>query len=214
MEIAWLEVTDSPTSWSDVGFTVDGAGSCIVNGVEHRLVGAPADEGPRGIVRWGVRDIPGDVADIDGIPTVSVAEPGPATPAPEAHPNGVFRIDHLVIRTSSTPRTVAAIEALGAGRRGGRNTNSAGEAVDMTFFWAGDTLLELAGPPVPVPDGPPARLAGLAFATEDLDGVAARLGGRLTTPVDAVQPGRRIAALTPAAGSTVPVAFMTPHVRD
>ncbi len=163
-----------------------------------------------GADRWS--DASPGVGDIDGIPTtvVPVQAQRPATPR---HPNGVFRIDHLVIRTPDTPRTVAALEAVGNRRRGGRTTNSAGDSVDMTFFWAGDTLLELSGPPEPRPDGGPARLAGIAFATDDLDATVALLGERSTTPVDAVQPGRRIAALNRTAGSAVPTAFMTPHVK-
>ena len=225
MEIVWLDITDPPDLWRQHGFLVDDAGRCVVNGVEHRLGAAPSDgpedegNGRGGIVGWGVSgveltgiDLDGPLDGIDGIPTTVVPEQAkrPATPS---HPNRVFRIDHLVIRTSDTPRTVAAFAAVGTQRRGGRTTNSAGDAVDMTFFWAGDTLLELAGPPTPKPDGGPARLGGIAYATDDLDATVSLLGDRSTTPVDAVQPGRRIAALNSSAGSAVPTAFMTPHVK-
>lgn len=217
-----MEITDSPEVWRDNGFVVDDDGCCVVSGIEHRLIGPAAGiETPSsGIIGWGVSRIEGDeaptvgeVTTIDGIATTIEAtrDHRPETPA---HPNGVFRIDHLVIRTSNTPQTVGAFEAIGGKRRGGRDTNSAGEAVDMTFFWAEDTLLELAGPRQPKGDGKPARLAGIAYATNDLDATVAMLGERSTTPVDAVQPGRRISALTPSAGSAVPTAFMTPHVRS
>jgi hypothetical protein len=127
----------------------------------------------------------------------------------------VTRIDHLVVRTPSTPRTTAALEAVGLERRGHRTTNSAGDHVDMTFFWLGDVILELSGPPAPEHDAGgearPARFAGIAYACTDLDHTVAHLGELCTVPRDAVQPGRRIAALRAPAGSTMPMAFMSPH---
>ena len=216
MEIAWLEIDDPPQRWREIGYIVDDNGHCVVGGVEHRLVGQPGADG--GVLGWAVTGLSDEQSalvssgGIDGIPTTVVAEHQTAK-APD-HPNKVFRIDHLVIRTSSTPRTTAAFEAVGLSRRGGRTNNSAGQAVDMTFFWAGDTLLELAGPPVPDDAGEPARFSGIAYSSDDLDATVELLGDRSTTPVDAVQPGRRIAALTDSAGSSVPMAFMTPHVRS
>jgi hypothetical protein len=47
--------------------------------------------------------------------------------------------------------------------------------------------------------------------TSDLDALAARLGDKLGPIRDAVQPGRRIATLRREAGSSVPIAFMTPR---
>ncbi len=213
MEILWLEVADPPELWRELGFRVGespgGGSSCVVNGVEHRLVGRTGTR--RGVIGWGVRGVDGDIVSIDGITTTVVNE---AEPAPSSdHPNGVFRIDHLVVRTSNTPRTASALESIGLKIRGGRTTNSAGTSVDMRFAWAGDTLLELAGPPSPEVEAKPSRLAGIAYATNDLDATAAFLGDRSTTPVDAVQQGRRIAAVRSEVGSTVPIAFMTPHVK-
>lgn len=222
-EIAWLEIADEPAVWRDAGFTVDEQGCCVIGTVEHRLTGSV--EGVAGITRWGIVPLgvegrgTAETGSIDGIGTTFVddfewAVPGahPNAVHPNAaHPNGVFRIDHLVIRTPDTPRTAAALRSAGLGQRGHRDTNSAGEAVDMTFFWAGPVLLELAGPPTPKLGGGPARLGGLAFATDRLDELVAGLGDRVTTPRAAVQPGRRIAALTKAAGCSTPVAFMTPH---
>jgi hypothetical protein len=214
MDIAWLEIADPPELWRQFGFDVDAEGRCVIGGVEHRLIGDDADDASHigeGIISWTVTGIDPLVTDIDGVPTTVIGGYDSGS-APE-HPNGVFRIDHLVIRTPSTPRTAEALAAVGLERRGGRTTNSAGDSVDMTFFWAGDTLLELAGPPEPNDTGASARFAGIAYATADLDGTTALLDQLSTTPVQAVQPGRRIAALTKEAGSSVPIAFMTPHVR-
>ena len=208
MEIAWLEVADDPDLWRSVGFTVDADSRCIIGGVEHRLLGAEAGNG---VIGWAVTGIDPDTTEIDGVRTTVVDHH--ETPATPDHANRVFRIDHLVLHTTDTPRTAAALTEVGLSQRGGRTTNSAGDEVDMTFFWCGDVLLEIAGPRSPKAESSPARISGIAYSSDDLDATVALLGERSTTPVDAVQPGRRIAALTKKAGSTVPMAFMTPHVR-
>lgn len=210
MEILWLEIADRPQLWRDLGFTVDETGRCVINGLEHRLVGD--DDERRGVLAWGVSGIAPSVQSIDGIPT-TVAYDYEQTPSTD-HANGVFRLDHLVVRTSDTGRTASELETLGLEIQGNRSTNSTGTSVDMRFCWAGDTLLELVGPATPNGEVKPARLAGIAYATNDLEATVALLGRRSTTPVDAVQPGRRIAALNSEAGSTVPIAFMTPHHRS
>ena len=217
-EIAWLEVADPPELWASLGFGLSSDGVCVIGGVEHRLVGPDPER--RGVVGWALR---GDAAAhldaieateaVDGLPTrVAVGYGTPPTPT---HPNGVTRIDHLVVRTPSTPRTTAVLEAVGFERRGHRTTNSAGDQVDMTFFWVGDVILELSGPPAPTTEAgsevAPARFAGIAYACADLDRTVAHLGERCTPPRDAGQPGRRIAALRAPVGSTMPMAFMSPH---
>jgi hypothetical protein len=85
----------------------------------------------------------------------------------------------------------------------------------QVFFWAGDVIVELIGPDrdEPVTDEA-TSFFGLALVADDLDATASRLGELLSTPKDAVQPGRRIAGLRGArVGITVPVAVMSPHVR-
>jgi hypothetical protein len=217
MKIEWLDIADSPGLWRELGFFVDEGGSCRIGGVEHRLLGT--QDTRRGVVGWGIADVGESIVDtielIDGIATTSPSglPPDIGENAFGLHPNGVYEIDHLVITTSSTPRTVSAFSDLGLERRGDRTVNHAGDAVDMTFLWAGQTLLEIAGPATPDDGGKPARIAGLAYSTSDIDAAAALLGHRMTVPKDAVQPGRRIAAVRKDVGSTVPIAFMTPHVR-
>jgi hypothetical protein len=208
LAIAWLEVADTPELWRSFGFEVSTAGACVVGGVEIRLIGD--SEIDRGIVGWTLVGA-GVPSSIDGIRTSMVTSH--ETPAEGAHGNGVFRIDHLVVSSSSTPRTVAAFNQAGLQRRGHRDTNSEGTSVDMTFFWIGDQLVELAGPPVPDENGRPARFSGIAFSSEDLDQTVALLGELSTVPREAVQPGRHICALHKEAGSSVPMAFMTPHVK-
>jgi hypothetical protein len=75
------------------------------------------------------------------------------------------------------------------------------------FFRLGEAVLELVGPPTPGGDGP-ARFWGLALNVSDLEQTAGLLGPRLRPVKPAVQPGRFIATLDRAAGSTVELAFM------
>lgn len=213
MKIEWLEITDPADLWRELGFLVDEGGSCWIGGVEHCLLGA--QENQRGVVGWGLSELGESIEVIDGIATTSLSElpTDIGANAHGLHPNGVYEIDHLVITTSSTPRTVAAFVELGLERRGDRTVNHAGDAVDMTFMWAGKTLLEIAGPPTADDNGKPARIAGLAYSTSDIDAAAALLGDRMTTSKDAAQTGRKIAAVRKEAGSTVPIAFMSPHIK-
>lgn len=218
LEIAWLEIADPPDLWRELGYAVDKTGVCLVGGIAHRLVGANPDQ--RGLVRWGLAGLDPETEMIDGIPSVAVeksavvhsdqSKPG----SPPLHTNLVTSIDHLVIQTGSTPRTATALEAIGLERRGRSDSTSSGEQVHMTFFWIGATLLEIVGPPIPKPEAKPARLMGIAYVSSDLDRTATHLGDLCSAPKAAVQPGRRIAALRSAAGSTMPMAFMTPHPKS
>ena len=208
MKIVWLEIADEPEVWREIGFDVDADGVCVVGGIEHRLIGQRTDA--RGLVAWAVSGIDTGTTSIDGIPTKVV--PASEALANKTQPNHVFRIDHLVVRTSDTPRTAKALEQVGLERRGASDTTSSGEVVDMTFFWVGDTLLELVGPPTPHAEPKPAKFMGIAYASQDLDATANFLGDLCSVPKDAVQPGRRIAALRRGAGSSLPMAFMTPHI--
>jgi hypothetical protein len=61
-----------------------------------------------------------------------------------------------------------------------------------------------------VPDGP-AAFWGLVVNVEDLDAACALIGpDRVSSPKDAVQPGRRIATVRSEVGLGLPVALMTP----
>ena len=144
-------------------------------------------------------------------------QPGSAAvpPGTGVHPNGIERIDHVVLRPGDCERTVAAFTAAGFEVRGGRSTTSYGAPKRQTFFWAGDVILELVGPDAgePVTDEP-TTIFGLALVARDLDATAEQLGERMGTPKDAVQPGRRIAGLRHRQlGMSLPIAVMSPHVR-
>jgi hypothetical protein len=151
----------------------------------------------RGLRAWSAGAIDGfrEVDAVDGA-------------APGAHPNGVVALDHLVITTPDHDRTIKAFEAAGYDLRRVRETGSYGAPMRQAFFKHGSVILEVVSPAEPSGDGP-ARLWGLAWTCADLDATAAYLGDRLHPAKDAVQEGRRIATLDKAAGSTVPMAFMS-----
>lgn len=192
--LASIDVGDDASTWSGLGFSVDGQ-ACSIGGVVHHLAGTTAGAGVTG---WCLEDAPSAV---DGL----VATPTRAARSPvEVHPNGTVALDHLVVSTPDLGRTIAALEDAGLDLR---RTRDAGR-VTQAFFKLGAVVLEVVGSTRPSGDGP-ARFWGLAFTVEDLDHTAKYLGDRLRPTKDAVQPGRRIATLDRDAGSSVAIAFMS-----
>jgi catechol 2,3-dioxygenase-like lactoylglutathione lyase family enzyme len=195
-----LAVASEPAAWERVGFAVrDGAialGSTLVR---------PEGEGDE-LLRWTVAGLA--YTDLDGLPTTFVDAVPRAAAVPE-HLNGATAIDHVVARTPSLDRTVAALEAAGLELR---RVRDAGGGVRQGFLWVGDTILEVVEGPGADPEAP-AALWGLVVVVADIDRAAAVAGDALGEPREAVQPGRRIATVRRDAGLGVPVALMTPHVR-
>jgi catechol 2,3-dioxygenase-like lactoylglutathione lyase family enzyme len=189
-----LEIADEPAAWSAAGFRVQDA-RCDVSRMTLQLAGT--SDG-RGIVGWTLGD-------------------EPAGDAAAGHPNGVIRIDHVVMLTPDLDRTVAELESQGFDLRRRRDGPTPGGSTRHAFFRAGEPILEV----VLAPDGSsvardpsgPARLWGLAFCVEDLDRTARSLGDLLGAPREAVQPGRRIATLRGEAGLGPAIAFMS-YGRD
>jgi hypothetical protein len=185
-----LEIADEPGSWSAAGFHVED-GCCRVSRLALQLTGKGAR---RGIVGWTL----GEEAAADAA--------GP-------HPNGVVRVDHVVMLTPDLDRTVTDLESRGFDLRRTREGPTPGGSTHQVFFRAGEPILEVVLAPegssvARDPDGPE-RLWGLAFTVEDLEHTADALGDLLGPPRDAVQPGRRIATLREAAGVGPAVAFMS-----
>jgi hypothetical protein len=193
-----LEIADEPAAWSAAGFEV-ADGACRVSRVTLRLVGT----GPRrGILDWTLGDgAGGEPADGAG------GEPA------GRHPNGVVRVDHVVMLTPDLNGTVVELESRGFELRRRREGATPGGSPRQAFFRAGEPILEVvqapAGTSVARDPGGPARLWGLAFVVGDMDHTARELGELLGSPRDAVQPGRLIATLRPEAGLGPAIAFMT-----
>jgi hypothetical protein len=202
-----LTIAADPGRWHEAGFAVEG-GSCALGRVRVRLAGEAAG---RGIVGWSLRGLEG--GEMDALPAVRSGGT-PPTPRPPRHPNGAVRLDHVVAFTPSLDRTVSALERAGLDLRRRRDKPLPGGGTRQAFFRLGEPILEVIEQPrpdgTPVEPDRPARLWGIAVLTADLDATASTLGGRLGTPRDAVQPGRRIATVRREAGLGAPVAFITP----
>ena len=220
MQLRLIELGDTPQAWEAAGFLVehsaDDGATVTLGSTVLRLDGAGG-----GFLGWHLDGLDGD---LDGL--APATGPGgddtrgantAADGAAEAgtHPNGISRIDHVVVRTGDIDRTVTAFEAAGLEVRGGRSTTSYGAPMRQVFFWAGDVILELVGPDAGEPTtDEPTSIFGLALVADDLDATGALLGELLGTPREAVQAGRRIAGLRGRdLGISLPVAVMSPHRR-
>src|SRR4051794_1076688 len=102
-------VADPVEPWLAAGFTVDDDATCRVGRARVRLIGR---EHGRRITGWSLREV--DAEQVDGLPTTASEA---AFPEPATHPNGVALIDHLVLATPDTQRTVAAFEHIGLAPR-------------------------------------------------------------------------------------------------
>ena len=196
-----IVVGSPPVAWERLGFALhDGAiplGSTLI-----RPTG-----GDGGIERWtlaGVEDVP-----FDGLATRVVDDGAAPLPPPGEHPNGATRIDHVVVRTPSLDRTVAALDDAGLELR---RTRDAAGGVRQGFVWVGDTILELIEAPGQDASAP-ATFWGLVVVVDDIDRAAKIAGDAVGQVRDAVQPGRRIATVRESAGVGLPLALMTPHVK-
>jgi hypothetical protein len=233
-QLLTLTVTDEPSTWETLGFTVDEIAIRI--GTVTILCAGPPSEADevRGIIEWTIGwapeaiealglapdDLPGD---IDGVPTSAIVGAGTPPIAP-VHPNGVSTIDHVVVMTPDLDRTVAEFEALGMVCRRVREGASYGsKAMRQAFFWLGNpegtdgekVIVEVVGPDVVDPEraGEPARFFGLALTSTSLELSASIIGEHMKPPTDAVQPGRKIASISSKAGSTVALVLMSPHPK-
>lgn len=211
-ELRRLIVGGSSAGWARAGFVIDGD-STVIGSVAVRF-----DEGAEaGVVGWELSGLPAasNPAGIDGIATWITTE---TAPSPVTHPNGVSRLDHVVIRTPDLPRTISALEAAGFEVRRTREVPGSDPAVSQVFLWAGEAILEVVGrrePPTVDDDrarSTPARIWGLALTTDDLDGAARLLAPNIGGPRPAVQPGRRIATIdTSTLGIGPALALMSAH---
>ena len=191
-QLTGLGVGDAATGWRDAGFDVVDH-TVSIGGLRVSLGVDPS---------WSFD--PRIIGEIDGIQCAAGGS-GPE----RSNPNGANAVDHLVVNSPDLTRTTEAFEASGFPMRKSRSIGDQ----EQRFFWAGNTIIELVGPIIPSGDEP-ASIWGLALVSDDLDASKIKLGDRLTDPRDAVQPGRRIAAIrTRELGISMTIALMTPHIK-
>lgn len=200
-----LKVGDEPGAWAALGFAVEGD-VCVLGDVRIRLLGPAAG---RGLVGWTLRGFDG--GELDGLPTARSEQAPPGEPPP--HPNGITILDHVVAFTPGLDRTVATLQGAGLDLRRIREEPTPAGAPRQAFFRLGGSILEVVQQPAEMIDDAdgPAFFWGLAFVAPDLDATVAAFGDAAGEPRDAVQPGRRIAALRRSAGLAVPVALISPR---
>lgn len=198
-ELAALDIADPPEAWAALGFSLAGP-RLWVGGVCLRLGGAG-----HGITGWWLRGLGAPVS-VDGL-RVECWPENEAPPETGRHHNGALALDHVVLLTGGFERTALALESVGLPLRRLREVpaQDGAPAFRQGFRRLGPAILEL------VEAEDPARLWGITFTVDDLDGLSLQLGDRLGPVRTAVQPGRRIAALRAGAGVSPAVAFMSPE---
>jgi hypothetical protein len=185
---ALIELGDAPAAWARLGFAPDAAGEIVLGEARLRLTGRGG--GILGIEAEGLT-----AERPDGLP-LQPSTRGLTPARGLAHANGASVVDHVVALTGSLDRTVVALTEAGLDLR--RRTET------MAFLRLGPTILEVVER-----GGDPPRLWGLVVVVPELEGL-----GPLVGPAkDAVQPGRRIATVTPEAGLGTALALMTPRRR-
>jgi hypothetical protein len=186
--LASVTVGDAPEVWSALGFAVRGE-RVRVGGLELCL-GAASGTGLTKVTAVGE-----GAATIDGL---AFGWTPYGSPPADEHPNGVVALDHIVVVSDDLERTTTALQGAGFDLRRMR------ERARQAFLLAGPCILEVTESA----EASAPAFWGLAFAG-DLDALAAGAGALVGDVRDAVQPGRRIATLRRAAGSSVPVAFLS-----
>lgn len=207
-----LDLDVEPAAWAAIGVhfvddvaVVGGLSLHRVSTVRTGLSGWAFADDRTGRVAEGI-----EMADIDGIPTRWMASP--AVGRDDAPSLGVVATDHLVVMTSSLERTCTAISAAtGAPLRRVREVGG-DDHVRQGFHRSGGVVLEVVESRRVT--APTASLWGLVWTVGDLDAVCRRLGSDLVgAPREAVQRGRRIAAVRAAAGLGMALALMSPDSR-
>jgi predicted enzyme related to lactoylglutathione lyase len=135
---------------------------------------------------------------------VTTLEAGNKNHAP-THPNGITRLDHLVVTVSDADAATGAYK---------RNFGLTPQAKTMkkrrySFLKVGNSVVEIVGPAPPEPGPPTGRPWGLAFHCPDLDATVTNIrsaGVDIADPYPAHQ-GGRITKLSMQLGG-VQIAFM------
>ncbi len=206
MALAGLAVADPPDRWRALGFAIGEDGTFGVSGIRVTLGLAPPGEG---IVGWTLRGLT-RAGPIDGLATAVAPDlpPSPTWPPgaiPAARPmpaHGVIGIDHVVILTPHLDALAVTLQDRGLPLTRRRELRGR----RMGFRRLGPTIMEI----VEAPQVPATAFWGVTFTVADL-GALAGLGSLVGQPREAVQPGRRIATVSPQARLSAHVAFIDPE---
>ena len=208
-----LTIGETAETWSSAGFEVmelpNGSPGCQLGSVQIQF----DTTGPQGILSAVVSGLRGMIDSLDFDNENGLSPTHNNTSLSSTHPNGVSRIDHLVVTSSDCDRTTAAFEANGVYPRRVRTFGDDGSKMRQTFFWLGDVILELVGPDASGDKGQ-ANFWGLALISDNLQATADYLGEKCTPVKPAVQPGRKITTIkSREIGITTSLAVMSPHTK-
>lgn len=203
-QVEWMSISGDPGVWRSIGLTVSAEGIVPLFGTGVRIV-----EGePDGIVGWAISGIDTSITSIAGLAT-DVVEP--TAPSFAHHALGALELDHVVVMSGDLESTTAAIadatgcelkriREVGLIRQGFHRIGRGGLIVEVVQHEE-DERTEPA-------------FWGLVMNVEDLDSACALIGeGRISSPKDAVQPGRRIATISRDVGLGLPLALMSRDPR-
>ncbi len=128
----------------------------------------------------------------------------PQAPRSESHPNGATGIDHVVITSPDFDATARALRGAGLPFRRVRQVTPERRQGFRRLGPAIMEVVEARGTPAPA-------FWGLTVIVSDFERLRAHAGAPLGETRPAVQPGREIATLSPAAGLSTRLALMTPE---
>jgi hypothetical protein len=197
-----LEIVSPTQPWERIGLRIVDA-TASVGGIALRFRDPEPGEAVR-IERWVLTDSPTTPDEIDGLATAHESSEH-IEPQTWDHPLGATAFDHLVVMTSSLDRTCAAIAAAtGEPLKRIRELGT----IRQGFHRLGPMIIEVVeSAQVSAPE---ASFWGFVLIVDDLEAVVERLGPELiSTPKQAVQPGRMIASLRAGADLGMPIALMT-----
>lgn len=197
------ELPAAASALGRIGFDVDPSAKLSVGEVDFEFLEADSPE--TGLRAWafsGDRD-EGVRFDPTTLPPTELRT-RVSPPHPETHPNGVYKIDHVVAMVPRLETSVAGLE-----EHVGAECRRRGEVrgLPAAFLRAGEVVLEVIE--MRNLDGP--RLWGTAFTTGDCDKTVAVIrerGGKVTDPDRAIQGGRMAQCPGDVLGMTV--AFLEP----
>lgn len=200
--LASLWVPGEGEPWRELGFAVEDDTITLANGAIRlgatRCSWELESSGPvAGIA----------AATVDGIPVTGGAPNRESFAG--SHPNGAAELDHIVVMTDSIDRTSGEIvDLLGLEQRRLRETETVRQAFHR-FADAPDGTRGCIIEVVERPDLASAEVWGVVVIVDDIDRAVATASGLIGPPKPAVQPGRRIAAVSRAAGLSLAVAVMS-----
>lgn len=191
-----LVVGGSAEPWRVLGLPVVETADGMVLPTSNCPVIWPGGDLPSGSVMLAVEHAAAD--QIDGLALAPVAE----TVTPDS--GSALSVDHLVINTDDLERTSGEIARV-TGHPLKRIRDAGAFRQGFHRLGRGGLILEVVDRPgVSAP-----HCWGFVITVDDLDALVDASKGLIGEPRDAVQPGRRIATVTEAAGLGTAVAFMT-----